>query len=284
MKYSIISAEPGKKLEVLPLLKFPQDFHGSTQVDHLVKFGDSFISLIGKSEIALPEDGVVILEHHFDEARKLMDKINQLAQSIIADAKKYNDIGFCREYFGLTKAGYRLLDKYEPKGGLRSGCPVSLERAGLVTTRLALNLDQDAIIENEVAVVTKRTHLIGEPETNLSVTVKWRDWNKLSTINNQEILLSDFVNPASGASGLALAVAAKGLRIKPKQINHRSIALTRQGLIFVKQVLKEMEIASSFYSVGEGNQLNKMYYLIGNRAVGDAGHALRHFLPKWYKE
>jgi len=27
-----------------------------------------------------------------------------------------------------------------------------------------------------------------------------------------------------------------------------------------------------------------MYYLTGKRAVADAGHLLRHFLPKWYKE
>jgi len=278
MKYTIVNPKPGQKLEVLPLLKFPEDFHGSTQVDHLVKFGDSFVSLIGKSEAELPQGGVVILEHHLEAAKKLMDKINNLAQQIIADAKKYDDLGFCREYFELAKVGYRLLDKYQPVG-----IPVSLERAGLVTTRLALNLDRDAKIDNEVAVVTKRTHLIGEPETNLSVTVKWRDREKLKTINNQEILLSDFVNPASGASGLALAIAVNELGIKPKQINHRSISCTRQGVIFVRETLRELGIESTFYSVGECQELNNMYYLTGNRAVADAGHVLRHFLPKWYK-
>lgn len=278
MKYSIVSAEPGKKLDVAPLIKFPADFHGSTQVDHLVKFGDSFVSLIGKSVAELPKDGVVILEHSVDEAKKIMDKINDLAQAIIADATKYDDLGFCKEYFELAKQGYLLLDKYQP-----AGAPVSLERAGLVTTRLALGTDVDAIIENEVSVVTKRTHLIGEPETNLSVTVQWRDRGKLKTIHNQEILLSDFVNPASGASGLAFVLAAQELGIAPKQINHRSISATVQGINFVRQALIEMGIASTFYSVGECNELNQMYYLIGNRAVADAGHALRHFLPNWYK-
>lgn len=278
MKYSIVSAEPGKKLDVAPLIKFPADFHGSTQVDHLVKFGDSFVSLIGKSVAELPKDGVVILEHSVDEAKKIMDKINDLARAIIADATKYDDLGFCKEYFELAKQGYLLLDKYQP-----AGAPVSLERAGLVTTRLALGTDVDAIIENEVSVVTKRTHLIGEPETNLSVTVQWRDRGKLKTIHNQEILLSDFVNPASGASGLAFVLAAQELGIAPKQINHRSISATVQGINFVRQALIEMGIASTFYSVGECNELNQMYYLIGNRAVADAGHALRHFLPNWYK-
>jgi len=282
MKYQIVSAKLGEKLDVLPLLKFPEDFHGSTQVDHLVKFGDSFAGLIGKSDAELPKDGVVILEHHVDEAKKLMDKINALAQAIIADSTKYDDAGFCREYFELAKAGYQLLDKYEPKGGLRGEYPVSLERAGLVTTRLALDSEQNAVIKNEVAVVTKRTHLIGEPETNLSVTVQWRDKEKLRTIDGQEILLSDFVNPASGASGLAFVVAAKELGVKPKKINHRSISLTRQGAVFVKKELQELEIESNFYSVGECNELNNMYYLIGNRAVADAGHVLRHFLPEWY--
>jgi len=278
MKYQIVSPKVGKKLDVLPLLKFPADFHGSTQVDHLVKFGDSFISLIGKSEVPLPKEGVMILEHHYIEAKKLMDKINKLAQQVIADAKKYDDVGFCREYFELAKAGYEMLTKYDPVG-----IPTSLERAGLVTTRLALGLGPDAVIDNEVAVVTKRTHLIGEPETNLSVTVKWRDLDKLKSIDNQEILLSDFVNPASGASGLAfiLAAQAKGLRVA--KVNHRSINLTRQGVVFVRKELDKLGIGSTFYSVGECNQLNQMYYLSGKRAVADAGDLLRHFLPKWYK-
>jgi len=263
---------------VAPLLKFPEDFHGSTKVDHLVKFGGSFVSLIGKSDAVLPKDGVMILEHHLDAAKKLMDKINNLAQKIIADPTKYDDVGFCKEYFELAKAGYRLLDQYEPKG-----IPVSLERAGLVTTRLALGLDQDAEIDNEVAVVTKRTHLIGEPETNLSVTVSWRDQGKLKTVDGKEVLLSDFVNPASGASGLAfvLAAQAKGLRVA--KVNHRSISLTKQGVIFVRKELQELGIGSSFYSIGECNQLNEMYYLVGSRAVADAGQALRHFLPEWYR-
>jgi len=278
MKYQIVNPKPEEKLDVLPLLKFPQDFHGSTQVDHLVKFGDSFISLIGKSEVKLPKDGVMILEHHYIEAKKLMDKINKLAQQVIADAKKYDDVGFCREYFELAKAGYEMLTKYDPVG-----IPTSLERAGLVTTRLALGLGPDAVIDNEVAVVTKRTHLIGEPETNLSVTVKWRDQDKLKQINGREILLSDFVNPASGASGLAfiLAAQAKGLRVA--KVNHRSINLTRQGVVFVRKELDKLGIGSTFYSVGECNQLNQMYYLSGKRAVADAGDLLRHFLPKWYK-
>lgn len=278
MKYNIINSRPGQKLDAAPLLKFPADFHGSTQVDHLVKFGGSFTGLIGKSDAVLPKDGVVILEHHFDEAKKIMDQINDLAQAIIGDATKYDDVGFCREYFGLAQAGYRLLDKYKPVG-----IPVSLERAGLVTTRLALGLDQDALIDNEVAVVTKRTHLTQEPETNLSVTVQWRDLDKLKSINNQEILLSDFVNPASGASGLAFVAAAKELGIKPKQINHRSISCTRQGVIFVRGALQELGIESAFYSVGECRELDNHYYLTGNRAVADAGQVLRHFLPKWYR-
>lgn len=278
MKFQIINPKTGQKLDVLPLLKFTQDFHGSTQVDHLVKFGDSFTGLIGKSEAQLPKDGVVILEQHLDEAKKLMDKINELAQAIIADSKKYDDVGFCREYFEMAQAGYRMLDKYKPVG-----IPVSLERAGLVTTRLALDLKPDAVLEREVAVVTKRTHLIGEPETNLSVTVQWRDREKLKTIDGQEILLSDFVNPASGASGLAFVVAAKEMGFQPAQINHRSISCTTQGVIYVQAALQELGISSTFYSVGVCNELNESYYLIGNRAVADAGHTLRHFLPNWYR-
>ena len=102
MNYNIISAKPGEKLDVLALLKYPEDFHGSTKVDHLVKFGSTFVGLIGPTNVGLPKEGVVVLEHYYDQAKKLMDKINTLAQQVISDAKKYDDVGFCREYFELA--------------------------------------------------------------------------------------------------------------------------------------------------------------------------------------
>ena len=157
---------------------------------------------------------------------------------------------------------------------------ISLERAGLVTTRLALGKSKNAILKNEIRVVTKRTHLKGEPTTNLSVTVLWRDKDQLKQINNQPILISDFVNPASGASSTAFILAAEKLGIKPAKIYHRSISLTQAGVLLMKKALTEMGIESVFYSVGAASELGPSYYLIGNRAVGDAGHILRHFLPK----
>ena len=47
-----------------------------------------------------------------------------------------------------------------------------------------------------------------------------------------------------------------------------------------KKALTEMKIESTFYSVGVASELSPNYYLIGDRAVADAGHILRHFLPK----
>lgn len=279
------SAQTGQTINVLPMLRHPEEFYGDSRVDQVVKFGGVFEPLIGKSDQRLATEGIVVLEHHYDEAKKLMDQVNQLAQQVIKDAKLYDDLSFCSEYFNLAKAGYEMLNKRKQEFKLENKnlIPVSLERAGLVTTRLTLELGKDEKIDNEVRVVTKRTHLKAEPETYLTVTIKWREREKLKTINNQEVLLSDFVNPASGASGLAFILAAKELGIKPKKINHRSISLTRQGVGFVRRELEALGIASSFYSVGECNELNNMYYLIGPRAVGDAGHLLRHFLPKWYK-
>ena len=99
-------------------------------------------------------------------------------------------------------------------------------------------------------------------------------------INNQSILISDFVNPASGASSSAFILAANKLGIKPNKIFHRSISLTQAGALLMKKALTEMGIESVFYSVGVASELSSNYYLIGNRAVADAGHILRHFLPK----
>ena len=162
--------------------------------------------------------------------------------------------------------------------------PVSLERAGLVATRLALGLDRDAKVHNEIKVVTKRTHLKGEPENFLTATVKWRDQAALKKINHQPILMADFVNPASGASTAAFILAAKKIGIVPSAIYNRSVLATKQGIIFMKKAFEELGIKTYFYSVGVADELNSSYYLIGNRAVGDAGHVLRHFLPKGYRD
>jgi len=177
-----------------------------------------------------------------------------------------------------------MLAKHEKEFGFeQKGVPVSLERAGLVTTRLALDLDRNAKVKDEVRVVTKRTHLKAEPVKYLSVTVKWRDKENLKKLDKARIFMSDFVNPASGASGAALAVALLMNRVKPIGVDHRSINLTRQGVMFIKRAFKDLGIEARFYSLGECDELNEAYYLIGNRAVGDAGHVLRHFLPAWYK-
>lgn len=288
----ILSAENGALINVLDLLRNPQEFYGDPRVDYLIKFGGVFEGLIGKykgqygewDKEKLADEGIVVLEYHYQEAKKIMDKVNQLAQELIKDGEKYDDQGFCKEYFELAKAGYELLAKHEAEFGFEEkGAAVSLERAGLVTTRLALGLDQDDEVKNEVRVVTKRTHLKAEPATYLSVTVKWRDKEDLKRLDKARVFMSDFVNPASGASGAALVVGLGINKIRPVGVDHRSISLTRQGVRFIKQAFKELGIEARFYGLGECDELNEAYYLIGNRAVADAGHVLRHFLPKWYK-
>jgi hypothetical protein len=222
------------------------------------------------------------LENYYPEAKKLMDKINAVAQKIVFNSNLYHDVGIADEYFLLAKEGYEMLRKYEKQFKIDDlKLPaISLERAGLVTTRLAIGAGKDDFLKNEIRVVTKRTHLKDEPATNLSVTVLWRDKEQLKKINNKSILISDFVNPASGASSAAFILAARELGIKPAKIYHRSISLTEAGVFLMKKALTEIDIESVFYSVGIASELSPNYYLIGNRAVADAGHILRHFLPK----
>jgi hypothetical protein len=296
-KVVIQSGKNGKKLNVRPLLLDPDNFFGDHQVDHLVKFKDLFKNIIGKYHGQLGEwnlkslekNQIYILENYYDNAKYLMNKINEIAQKIVFNSNLYHDTAIAKEYFLFAKEGYKLLQKHEkqfkiedlPAGRQGQNLPaISLERAGLVTTRLALGKSQNTLLKNEIRVVTKRTHLKGEPTTNLSVTVLWRDKNQLKLINNRPILISDFVNPASGASSSAFILAAEKLNIKPSKIFHRSISLTQAGVLLMKKALTEMEIESVFYSVGVASELSPNYYLIGDRAVADAGHILRHFLPK----
>ncbi len=289
-KVVIQSGKDGKKIDVSPLLLDPNNFFGDYKVDHIVKFKDLYKKIIGKYHgqfgpwnlKALEKNKIFILENYYDNAKYLMDKINVIAQKIVYNSVFYHDTGIASEYFQLAKEGYELLSKHEKQFKIEDhNIPaISLERAGLITTRLALEKSQNAKLKNEIRVVTKRTHLIGEPTTNLSVTVLWRDKKQLLMINDQPILISDFVNPASGASSTAFILAAENLGIKPSKIFHRSVSLTQAGVLLMKKALTEMGIESVFYSVGVASELSPNYYLIGDRAVADAGHILRHFLPK----
>ena len=289
-KAVIQSGKNGKKIDVTPLLLDQANFFGDHNVDHIVKFKDLYKNIIGSYHGQfgswnlknLEKNQIFILENYYQDAKYLMGKINEIAQKIIYNSNLYHNKTIAKEYFFLAKEGYEMLHEHEKQFKIEDqNLPaISLERAGLVTTRLALGKSKNAVLKNEIRVVTKRTHLKGEPATNLSVTVLWRDKNQLRKINNKPILISDFVNPASGASSSAFILAAEKLGIKPTKIFHRSISLTQAGVLLIKNALTEMGIESVFYSVGVASELNSNYYLIGNRAVADAGHILRHFLPK----
>ncbi len=289
-KVVISSGKDNKKIDVTPLLLDPDNFFGERQVDHIVKFKDLYKKIIGSYHgqfgqwnlKSLEKDQIFILENYYDNAKYLMDKINAIAQKIVFNSIFYHDTGIANEYFLLAKEGYELLHKHENQFKIEDQKvpAISLERAGLVTTRLALGKSKNAKLKNEIRVVTKRTHLKREPTTNLSVTVLWRDKEQLKQINDQPILISDFVNPASGASSAAFILAAEKLGVKPSKIFHRSVSLTQAGVLLMKKALTEMDIKSVFYSVGVASELSPNYYLVGNRAVADAGHILRHFLPK----
>lgn len=289
-KVVIQSGKGNEKIDVTSMLLDSDSFFGEREVDFLIKFKDTYTKIIGKYHgqfgpwnlKTLEKNKIFILENYYDNAKYLMDKINVIAQKIVFNSVFYHDTGIAKEYYLLAKEGYEMLSKHEKQFKIEdSKLPaISLERAGLITTRLALGKSQNAKLKNEIRVVTKRTHLKGEPTTNLSVTVLWRDKKQLSMINNQPILISDFVNPASGASSTAFILAAEKLGIKPSKIFHRSVSLTQAGVLLMKKALTEMGIESVFYSVGVASELSPNYYLIGDRAVADAGHILRHFLPK----
>ncbi len=203
-KVIIHSGNYNNKIDVTPFLLDPDNFFGDHQVDYLVKFKDLYVKIIGKYHgqygdwnlRSLEKNQIYILENYYDNAKYLMDKINEIAQKIVFNSNLYHDKSIAEEYFLLAKKGYEMLHKHEKQfkiDDLRLPA-ISLERAGLVTTRLALGKGKNAFLKNEIRVVTKRTHLKGEPATNLSVTVLWRDKDQLKQINNKPILISDYVN------------------------------------------------------------------------------------------
>jgi hypothetical protein len=282
-------------IDITAAIKHPEGFHGSTQVHDLVKFGGAMVHLIGehqdgdgffKDKSTLPERGIIILSDHVDAASRLVVDIDGLAQKLNENKNLYDDPKFASEYYDAARQGYDLLAKHLPEFGELGntrGIPLSLERAGLVTTRMAAGAEPDASIPGEVRVVTKRAHPIEGLNTDLMVSVKWRNLDDINRLRAQIIDVADFVNPASWAS-TAAALESAGLRgAVPKTVVHRSVMATDQGIAFSSRVLEQKGIGAYFYCVGTSYTLSDAYYL-ENTAVGDAGHILRHFLPSWAVE
>ncbi len=288
----IISAPDGQTIDVADYLREPAHFHGDPNVHDIALLNKVFAGLIGDHEGVLereglrtPEAGVVVLTDHVDEASSVVTEIDKLAVRLLENPELYKDRHFCELYLELTRKGYGLLREYLPQFGEVRGIPISLERAGLVTTRLADGLELDAQIDNEVRVVTKRAHpKDGDPE-DLLVTVKWRDLEDLENIDGEIVEITDFVNPASGASTLAMLAAARARGATPVVAVHRSIMATEQGIVFNRRMLQSEDmgrIVTYFFTVGLSSRLTENYYLT-NPGVGDAGHVLQHFLPNDYQ-
>ncbi len=287
----VASAPFGKRINVLHELRDPSGFleaGGNPNVHALVDFGQAFAPLIGTyagdfwgDKDKLAGMGVMILADHYDNAAQLVGKIDSHARRLVADPRLYDDLEFCREYYELAKAGYGLIDTLSPYAD--RGRPLSLVRAGLVTTRLAQGVAQETEIANEVRVVTKRQHPKKGEDTDLMVTVEWEDINQAHELQGENIEIADFVNPASGASTAAVVVAARKHGVVPSKIIHRSIAATRAGIPFIRRAFGKMGIATTFYTLGTSGSMNENYYLDGGFVVGDAGHALRHFQPTQYR-
>ena len=284
----VTSAHHGERINILGELRNPQDFleaGGNPDVHALVNFGQAFVPLIGRYEgdfwddrDRLPERGVVVLADHYKDAALLVGRIDSHARRLVADPRLYDDKGFCREYYELAKVGYELIDTLLPNA--ERGRPLSLVRAGLVTTRLAHGVEPDAEISDEIKVVTKRQHPKVGQNTDLMVTVEWKNPQQVPELKGKTIEVADFVNPASGASTAAVVVAAHFQGITPARLIHRSIIATRQGIPNMRKALEEKGIDSIFYALGASDTMSESYYLTDPYVVGDAGHALRHFQPR----
>lgn len=297
---TVESPQDGNTFLVTPYLTYPDQFYGSPYAHHMVRFGDVFTPLVGSyggrfgrwEPDALAADGIVILEYFYPDAKKIIRQINSLAARFIGDPRSYDDIILCDEYYNLAQAGYALVRKHAPDFGitLSGGMPVALERGGLVAVRLALGLDRDAIVPNEIRVVTKRVHLKDEPDTHLAASVYFRNPAQIAThVSGRHLIVIDYVNPASGASVAAFILASavengrNGKPRMPSDITHLSISLTAQGTLFNRLALEAYGIKTRFVSLGDSLVLGPNYYLM-DKPVGDAGHALRHHLPYWYRQ
>jgi len=290
----ITMAPAGTKMDISDILLDRASFHGSPEVDDLVQFGPALESLRGTFDSSvgvfadrnrLPDNGIHVLSDHDYQALWLVGEIDTLAQRVIADSKLYDDAAFCRDYFGLAKEGFGLVRKFAKSIGEQTDdfTPLTLERAGFVTTRLAAGVELDADVPNEIRVVTKRAHHIKGNKEDLMVSVRWRNLNNILAIDSATLGIADFVNPASGASTLAVLLVARQCDVTPEKVVHESFMASEQGIAFSHRILQTMGIVPVFYTLGTTKHLTDQYYL-RDPAVADAGDVLCKFLPEWYKD
>jgi hypothetical protein len=275
----LLSSKNGlERIDVSSLIRDPGDFHGPTDVDQVVDFGQAMNDLIGVYEASddfYKQHDISVLSHVNDEAKKIVTEVDGLARQLIKNPQLYDDKNFCKQYYELAKQGYELLQ--EPDESL---IPVSLIRAGLVTTRLAIKSGMNEAVAAEIKVETKRAHPKDGLHTDLMVTVRWEHQDDPMKLKGKDILIADFVNPASWASTAALLLVLKHCYdAAPRSVEHRSFMATAQGVDLARRACAELGIETTFSLVGITNEMNDNYYLSGPLAVADAGHALRHFLP-----
>lgn len=72
--------------------------------------------------------------------------------------------------------------------------------------------------------------------------------------------------------------------LRPSSVTHLSMAAT--GILFTRQAFEQLGVGTTFITLGECGTLNERYYLTGTnihgqqRVVGEAGHALRGYVPR----
>lgn len=274
----ILSAPEGSRLDITDYVRDIRDFHGPRDVDQVVLFGQTLAHLAHAFEIPKDLDtttDIQVLARQDSRAAEISDNLINLAKQVIADASLYDDVGFCKEYYNLAAQGYSLFNTPTP-----DMIPVSLIRAGLVTSRLAYGLGMNDIVPHEVKVETKRAHpKQGAPE-DLMVTVRWNNEADPKSLDGNNLLIADFVNPASWASNGALFMVLKHCYgVTPQSTELRSFMGTIQGVELARNVCRMLKINPTFRFVDIASEMDEHYYLKGEKVVADAGHVLRHFQP-----
>jgi hypothetical protein len=295
--YTVTVTSPPEGFSVIDVsdsLRDPADYHGDPQQVHdVVQLGRSLVSLVGQSHErlfdnrkGLAKKGIIIMADHYDEAKMLVSRIDGLAQRVIGDASLYDDVGFCREYYFTAREGFNFmrdrLNRDFNEIGQEVGLPISLERAGLVTTRLAQGKPRNGTVPDEIRVVTKRAHPKDGDPADQMVTVFWRNLDDVTRINGRDVEIADFVNPASWASTAGLLLSLRSRGSVPKTLIHRSFMVTEQGVALSRRLLSGSDlgpVAVRYYALGSSRHLDDHYYL-HSPAVADAGHVLRHFQPE----
>lgn len=289
-----VESNPVLGIDVSERLEDPDHFVGPKNYPHIVNFGQTFVDRKMRGQHVDPKDqwsadnpppeGISVLEFHNTEVRKWIKSISEIAETDF-----YEDEQKCGEYYDLTAQVFAEISKEAmARGLLTSGDKpafLGLVRAGAVAGEILGFKIGDGInneLSDQVLIQTKRLHVKGQKEGDISIGIDYLNPGKLADLKNKPWIIADPAG-ATYASVVANIAVLKSRGIVPSKVLIFNVVGSQRGAEFALEAIRSMGIEVNIIVGGSSPGMNESYYLeTADRkpCVKDAGEALNGSLPE----